>query len=521
MIRVAVYLIIVGVLAFGAAWLADRPGEVVVTWQGWRLETSVMVLCAALLAALAVLLLLWSLLRLIWRSPFLLRTVWRNRRGERAYAAISRGLIAVGAGDAEAARKSMLEANRIAAAEPLALLLSAQAAQLAGDREAADRAFRTMASRADTKTLGLHGLFVEAQRRDDIVSARAYAEEAARVSATLGWAGRAVLEFRCATDDWAGALALLERGKRALGKDRYQRQRAVMLTARALAAEETDRDNAKASALEAVKLAPTLVPAAALAGRLLADGGDPRKAARVIEKAWRANPHPELAQAYADVRSGDTARDRLKRIEALAKKAPGHVEGALATARAAIDAHEFAKARAALTSHLKAPTRRVALLMAALERAERSDEGRAREWMARALHAAPDPAWTADGHVSDRWLPLSPADGRLDAFEWRVPITGIPGAPAIEPEPSHATPLAAAPPPPPAESAPPAGQPGAAQSEATEPLAPSRRRIKPTPPKPEPVIPLVHAPDDPGPEAVEEHEPHAEPQDGGWRKLFE
>jgi len=39
MIRVAVYLIVVGVLAFGAAWLADRPGEVVVTWQGWRLET--------------------------------------------------------------------------------------------------------------------------------------------------------------------------------------------------------------------------------------------------------------------------------------------------------------------------------------------------------------------------------------------------------------------------------------------------------------------------------------------------
>jgi HemY protein len=520
MIRVAVYLIVVGVLAFGAAWLADRPGEVVITWQGWRIETSVMVLCAALLAALAALLLLWSLLRLVWRSPFLLRTVWRNRRGERAYAAISRGLIAVGAGDAEAARKSMLEANRIAAAEPLALLLSAQAAQLAGDREAADRAFRAMASRADTKTLGLHGLFVEAQRREDIVSARAFAEEAARVSATLGWAGRAVLEFRCATGDWAGALALLERGKRALGKDRYQRQRAVMLTARAHAAEEADRDNAKAFALEAVKLSPTLVPAAALAGRLLAEGGDSRKAARVIEKAWRANPHPELAQAYADVRLGDTARDRLKRIEALAKKAPGHIEGALATARAAIDAHEFAKARAALATHLAAPTRRVALLMAALERAERNDEGRAREWMARALHAAPDPAWTADGHVSDRWLPLSPANGRLDAFEWRVPLAGIVSAPAIEPEPPHTAPLPAAAPP--VESAPPAAQPGAAaQSEATAPLPPSRRRIKPTPPKPEPVIPLVHAPDDPGPEAVEEHEPHTEPHDGGWRKLFE
>ena len=46
--------------------------------------------------------------------------------------------------------------------------------------------------------------------------------------------------------------------------------------------------------------------------------------------------------------------------------------------------------------------------MAELERAEHNDEGRAREWIARAVHAAPDPTWTADGHVSDRWLPASP-----------------------------------------------------------------------------------------------------------------
>ena len=515
MIRVALYLILVGVIAYGAASLADRPGEVVITWLGWRVETSLMVLGAAILAVMVALGLLWSLLRLVLRSPFLLRTLLRNRRGARAYAAISRGLVAVGAGDPGVAHKSMLEANRIAPAEPLALLLSAQSAQLAGDRAAADRAFRAMASRTETKALGLHGLFVEAQRRDDLVSARAYAEEAVRTAPSLGWASRAVLESRCRDGDWAGALALLERNRRALDRDSYRRQRAVMLTARALAAEETDRDNARAFALEAAKLAPTLVPAAALAGRLLAEGGDPRKATRIVEKAWRANPHPQLAQAYADVRLGDAARDRLKRIEALAKKAPGHVEGELAVARAAIDAQEFAKARAALAPYLVAPSKRVALLMATLERAERNDEGRAREWLARAFNAAPDPAWTADGYVSDRWLPVSPMSGRLDAFEWRVPIAGITSAPVIEPESAAAASLAAVP----ARRAESAHAPGEPGAEAAEPAPPRRRTGRA--PKPEPVIPLVHAPDDPGPEAIEEGEPHAEPQDGGWRKMFE
>ncbi|MGD0026780.1 MAG: heme biosynthesis HemY N-terminal domain-containing protein [Xanthobacteraceae bacterium] len=514
MIRVAFFLIVVGALSLAVAWLADRPGEVVITWQGLRIETSLMVLGTAMLAAMAVVALIWSLIRAILRSPFVLANFLHNRRGVHAYEAMSNGLIAVGSGDIGAARKLSAEVNRLAPGEPLALLLSAQSAQLAGDREGAERAFRLMASRADTKALGLHGLFIEAQRRDDLTSARAYAEEAVRTAPSLGWAGRAVLEFRCATGDWAGALAMLERNRAALDKAGYRRQRAVMLIARALAAEDADRDNAKVFALEAVKLAPTLVPAAALAGCMLAEGGELRRASRIVAKAWRANPHPDLAQTYAELRFGDAARDRLTRIEALTKKTPGHLEGALAIARAALDAREFAKARAALAPYLSAPTKRIALLMAELERAERNDEGRAREWMARALNAAPDPAWTADGYVSDRWLPVSPVSGRLDAFDWRVPLTGIVSTPVIEPEPSAVAPIEPAP----ERQREKADTPPASAAAA---IPSPRRRGRQLKPKPEPVIPLVHAPDDPGPDAVEESAPPAEPQSGGWRKILE
>ena len=38
MIRVVVFLIVVGLLALGFAWLADRPGDVVLTWQGRQFE---------------------------------------------------------------------------------------------------------------------------------------------------------------------------------------------------------------------------------------------------------------------------------------------------------------------------------------------------------------------------------------------------------------------------------------------------------------------------------------------------
>jgi HemY protein len=279
--------------------------------------------------------------------------------------------------------------------------------------------------------------------------------------------------------------------------------------------EDTDRDNARAYALEAVKLAPTLVPAAALAGRVLAEGGELRKASRVVNKAWEAQPHPDLADVLVNLRFGDAARDRLKRIEALAKKAPEHIEGALAMARVALDAQEFAKARAALAPYLAAPTKRVALLMAELERAERNDEGRAREWIARALNAAPDPTWTAEGHTSDRWLPISPS-GRIDAFEWRVPVHGIVSARVIEAE-APAAPVAIAAEPKPEGTA-------AAPAEVLAPQRASERtRAKPDSklePKPGPIIPLVVVPDDPGPEAIEESDTSVARQSGGWRKIF-
>jgi len=425
MIRVLVYLVIVAVLAFGAVWFAERPGDVAITWQGRRIDTSVMVLLAAVAAVAAASVMAWSILRAILRAPDNVARYLRIRRGVRGYRAVSRGLIAVGSGDARAAKKFTAEAVRIAPREPLTLLLSAQTAQLSGDRDAAVATFQEMADRDDTRVLGLHGLFVEAQRRHDHAAALGYAEEAAKHASVPVWAGQAALEFRCAAGDWSGALDRLERNMKSglIDKRAYRRQRAVLITAQAQALAGSDRERAIALAREAAKLAPDLVPAAALAGRLLGELGERRRAARIIERAWRANPHPDLAAAYAKLRPGDSARQRLSRVEALAAKGPPDAEAALAVARAALDAQEFSAARSALAPYTASPRKRVAALMAELEMAQ-GDEGRGREWMARALNARRDPAWTADAFVSDHWLPISPVSGRLDAFEWKDPLAG-------------------------------------------------------------------------------------------------
>jgi len=147
--------------------------------------------------------------------------------------------------------------------------------------------------------------------------------------------------------------------------------------------------------------------------------------------------------------------------------------------------------------------------MAEIEEAEHRDLGRAREWMSRAMRAAPDPAWTADGVVAEHWMPVSPVSGRLDAFEWRVPLAEIGiERPAFEPEPL----LPAV--------APPAIKPVPASPDNDKtgrrprltgkaPAKASGRGARPA--VAEAVIPLVHAPDDPGPDSTLEPDPVPEP----------
>jgi len=554
MIRIVLFLVVVALAAAGAAWIADQTGDVTLSWGGWRIATTLPVFALGLGFVVVAAMFAWSMLSALWRTPERIRRSRRERRHARGRHAITQGLLAIGHGDAAAARQHAEAARRHAGNDPLALLLHAQSAQLDGDRDGARRTFRAMAEREDTRLLGLRGLFIEAQRADDPVAAVMIAEEALKLAPSSSWASHAVLGFCCAKGDWSGALGILDNNQSAglIDKATYRRQRGVLLTARALELENVDRDLSRDSVTEAVKLAPTLVPAAVLAAKYESEAHQVRRAMRLVEAAWLTQPHPDLADAYAHVKLGDSARARLVRVETLAAKAPGHIEGALAVARAAIDAAEFARARAALAPFIERPTQRVAMLMAEIERTEHGDSGRTRAWTLRAVRALHDPVWTADGYVSDRWRPVSPVSGRLDAFQWQTPLAALPSDKAATIESSPFEEAMLAPPAPhrpagasesPAEpTPPPAAQDNAPPGLEAEPAPPP----KPSPESPQvvtpaplfraradlskastasipAVIPILRAPDDPGIDdeaPVDEFAEQTGPpkaQAGGWR----
>ena len=207
-------------------------------------------------------------------------------------------------------------------------------------------------------------------------------------------------------------------------KMRKRRRQAVVETARAQLAEATEQPLALDHALAAPKLVPDFVPAALIAARIHSNRGETRKAMSLMRRIWRATGHPHAATLYANAQPGASAVDRLKRVRELIDSPPPNRPAAIVLARAAVDAYDWATARTALANYINNdPTQAVCLLMAEIEEGQNADQGKAREWLARAVRAPADPVWIADGITSDEWEPTSPVTGALDAFEWRVPLS--------------------------------------------------------------------------------------------------
>lgn len=85
MIRILFFLLVVFALGLGFSWLADRPGEMVVTFSGYQYQVSLMVAAVAVVAVVAAVMIVWWLLKALWTSPYTISRYFRVRRRDRGY----------------------------------------------------------------------------------------------------------------------------------------------------------------------------------------------------------------------------------------------------------------------------------------------------------------------------------------------------------------------------------------------------------------------------------------------------
>lgn len=384
MLRLLSYALVLAALVAGTVWLADRPGLVQVEWLDWQLETSVPVLLAALLAIALLLVFVLRLGLFLWRIPRRWLAVWRARRMRNGYQALSDGLAAAAIGDSRRAKKLAGKARALLSDPTLTHFLLAQSSKLSGDADDAANHYKAMLERPETAALGLRGLLDQALERGDDRAAAELAARARLMTPADPWL--ADLCFRLAMEDerFLDAQAVVADAKRrkAFSPAEAAQRLAQVLTARAAAARSAG------SAAEAASLAKKAFSADAkctqaaleLAGALK-ETGKLRRAASVLEQAWKTLPTASLAHAYSALKDDETPLDRLRRLEKLVSGQPNALESHLVLADAAMDAKVWGTAR----KHLLAaadlrPGPVIYRQLARLERLEYRNEDAARAW---------------------------------------------------------------------------------------------------------------------------------------------
>jgi HemY protein len=434
LVKVLIFVALVVGLTFGGAWLMDLSGGAVISVAGYEVTLSPLEMT---IGFLVLVLLLWlaqkvfgfflSVIRFINGDETAISRFFTRNRERKGYQALTEGMMALASGEGQLALARATQADRFLDRPDLTNVMIAQAAELAGDRKAAESAYKLLLQDEKTRFVGVRGLMKQKLEDGDSETALKLAEKAFQMKPRHAETQDILLRLQAESHDWAGARATLGAKLKTgtLPRDVHRRRDAVLALSQAadLIADESSIEKREA-VIEANKLSPDLIPAAAMAARSYIAQGNARNAARVLTKAWSVQPHPDLAAAFAEIVPDESPRARLKRFEALTKLRPEHPETKMLLAELLIAAEDFPAARRALGDLTETePTARNLTLMAAITRGEGGDEAMVRGWLTRALTASRGPQWVCDtcGTVHAAWGPVCTNCHGFDTLSWKTP----------------------------------------------------------------------------------------------------
>jgi HemY protein len=441
LIKFLLFIGIVAALSLGAIYLIDTGAGVRIAVANWEFTLGPV---QAVIAAVLLLLLVWLVIRIAGFLVAVLRFLngdetaisrWFDRNRERkGFEALADGLMALASGEARVAMSKAAKAERYLKRPELTNLITAQAAEMAGDRKTAETVYKRLLADERTRFVGVRGIMKQKIAEGDTETALKLAEKAFALKPRHEETQDVLLRLQAEQHDWKGARKTLSTKLKygALPRPVHKRRDAVLALGEAKDIVDDNKSiEAREAAIEANRLSPDLVPAAAMAARAYVARDQRRYATRVLKKAWGASPHPDLATAFAEIEPNETPRERVKRFEALTRQNPTHAETRLLLAELNVAAEDFAAARAALGDLPDTmPNARVLALLAAIERGEGATDARVRALLTRALSAPRGPQWVCDNchNVAGDWEPVCSNCGAFDTLSWREPLETAPAA---------------------------------------------------------------------------------------------
>ncbi|MEN8656709.1 MAG: heme biosynthesis HemY N-terminal domain-containing protein [Marivita sp.] len=432
--KIVLFVVLVAALTLGAGFLMESSGGIQITAGGTEFTLGpLQSVIAALVAVLAVWVFLKLFTLLIATLKFIngdetaISRYFDRNRERKGFQALSEGLMALASGEGRLAMAKATKAEKYLHNPELTDLITAQAAEMTGDRKKAEEVYKRLVQNETTRFVGVRGLMKQKLDSGDTDTALKLAERAFAIKPKHEEVQDTLLRLQAKNADWSGARktlnAKLKHG--ALPRDVHKRRDAVLALSEAKGVlDEGKTIEAQEAAIAANKSSPDLIPAAAMAARSYIAQGRAKYAVRILKKAWQVQPHPDLAAAFAEIEPNETAQARLQRFKQLTAMRPEHRETKLLLAELNLAAEDFPEARRSLGDLAESePDTRVLAIAAAIERGEGASDAVVRGWLARALTAPRGPQWVCDNckTIHGEWTPVCNTCESFDTLSWTTP----------------------------------------------------------------------------------------------------
>lgn len=443
LLKIVLFICLVVAGTWGAGFLMEADGGIRVSVAGTEFTLGAL---ESVIALVILMLAGWLLFKIVGLFVAFIRFVlgdttalnrfFDRRRERKGYDALAEGMMALASGESRLALTKATKADRLLQRPELTTLLTAQAAEQAGDKAKAAEAYKRLLADDRTRFVGVRGLMKQKLEEGDTETAMKLAEKAFTLKPKHVDTQDILLKLQAGAHDWSGARktlgAKLKHGD--LPRDVHKRRDAVLALGEAKDILDKDKSiEARETAIDANRKSPDLIPAAVMAADGYIADKKPRNATRVLKKAWSAQPHPDLAAAFARIKPDESPKDRIHRFMALTGQHKDHPETRMLEAELRIGAEDFPAARSALGDLAESdPTARSLAIMAAIERGAGSDDAVVKGWLARALTAPRGPQWVCDNcqRAHTAWDPVCDNCGAFDTFSWRTTenqATPLPG----------------------------------------------------------------------------------------------
>ena len=262
-IKIAVFIVLVAAIAFGADYLLDLEGGVRIVMAGLEINLTPI---KAVIALALLMFAIWLLLKLAGLAVATLKVIngdetalsryFDKNRQEKGYRALSEGMLALAEGDGDVAIAKATKAEKYLHKPALTNLITAQGAEMKGDRARATQVYKRLLNNEKTKFVAVRGMLRQKIESGETETALKLAQTAFALKPRHTEIQDTLLKLQAGEGDWKGARATLNAKLKygSMPRDLHKRRDAVLALSEARdVIDEGKTIEAREAAIEANK----------------------------------------------------------------------------------------------------------------------------------------------------------------------------------------------------------------------------------------------------------------------------